>query len=79
MYFTYILKSCNDGKLYTGSTENVETRLKKHNAGSVPSTRDRRPFELHAYLAFNSKKRALDFEKYLKTGSGKAFLSKRVL
>jgi len=78
MYFTYVLKSLVDNKHYIGSTDSVEERLKRHNGGRVKSTANRRPFELITYFGFQSKQRAQDLERYLKRGSGRAFLKKRV-
>lgn len=75
MYYTYILR-CSDQKLYTGCTKNLEERLTRHNNGHVPATKDRRPVELVAHVVFNNKHKAYDFEKYLKSGSGRAFIKK---
>ena len=75
-YFVYILK-CNDGKPYTGFNENLDDRLKRHHRGSVQATKDRRPLELITYIVFSNKHQAIAYEKYLKTGSGRAVLSKR--
>lgn len=75
-YFVYILK-CSDGKPYTGITKNLSDRLNRHNKGSVPATIKRRPVELLSYIAFKQKYKAYEYEKYLKTGSGRAVLKKR--
>jgi len=77
-YFVYILK-CNDGKSYTGCTDNLEERLTRHQKGYVPATKDRLPIELVAYIAFLNKYKAYEFEKYLKSGSGRAFLKRHFL
>jgi putative endonuclease len=44
MYFTYILFSTKTNKYYVGSTDNLESRLRHHNAGSTPSTKSGSPF-----------------------------------
>jgi hypothetical protein len=36
------------------------------------------PWELECYVAFPEKQQAFDFEKYLKSPSGRAFASKRL-
>lgn len=72
----YILK-CADGKYYTGCTSNLEKRLKYHLEKQVKFTATRLPFELVTYIVFNDKYKAYFFEKYLKSGSGKAFAMKR--
>lgn len=77
MYYVYILK-CADGKPYTGCTENIEERLERHSNGHVPATENRRPLELAQYIAFQDKYKAFAFEKYLKSGSGRAFIKKHL-
>ncbi|HAM37869.1 MAG: excinuclease ABC subunit C [Elusimicrobia bacterium RIFOXYD2_FULL_34_15] len=78
MYYTYILRSRKDNKLYTGSTGDLWKRFKEHNEGKVVSTKGRRPFDLIYYEAcimeIDSKVR----EKYLKTGYGKRYLKDRL-
>lgn len=78
MQYVYLLK-CSDGTTYTGCTNNVEERLKRHNKGEVHYTSTRLPLELITYIAFTDKYKAFHFEKYLKSGSGKAFSNKRFL
>ena len=77
-YFVYILK-CADGKSYTGCTENLEERLKRHNNGYVPATENRRPVQLITHIVFSNKYKAFEFEKYLKSGSGRAFINKHLI
>jgi predicted GIY-YIG superfamily endonuclease len=78
MYFVYILK-CSDGKPYTGCTDNLKNRLSRHNKGQIPATRDRLPAQLISYFAASNKYTAFNFEKYLKSGSGRAFMKKHKL
>ena len=77
-YFVYVLR-CADGKLYTGCTENLEERMERHNKGHVPATANRLPIQLVSYTSFNDKYKAFEFEKYLKSGSGRAFIKKHYL
>jgi len=77
-HYVYILK-CSDGKPYTGCTENLNERLQRHNSGYVPATENRRPVELITYIMFNDKYKAFEFEKYLKSGSGRAFINKHLI
>jgi putative endonuclease len=77
MQYVYILM-CSDGKKYTGCTSNLKLRIDRHKNGHVPATSDRRPVELITYLAFSDKHKAFNFEKYLKTGSGRAFANKHL-
>jgi len=74
MFYVYILK-CKDGP-YTGCTDNLKDRILRHQNGYVPATKERRPIELKNYVAFNDKYKAFEFEKYLKSGSGRAFIKK---
>lgn len=64
------------GKHYTGFTENVTDRLAQHNDGKCPHTAKYRPWRVKTYLAFSDRQKALDFENYLKSHSGRAFAEK---
>ena len=78
MEYVYILK-CSDNTYYTGHTSNLDDRIKRHNKGENTYTRPRRPVVLVTYIAFSDKYKAYGFEKYLKSGSGKAFAQKRLI
>ena len=71
MFHFYVLKSKKDGKLYLGSTGNLERRLEEHASGRVKSTENRRPLELVYREACVTKKEAQSREGYFK-GGGKA-------
>ncbi|MCX6816599.1 MAG: GIY-YIG nuclease family protein [Candidatus Beckwithbacteria bacterium] len=75
MYYVYILL-CFDGEPYTGCTDNLKERIERHKKGYVPATKDRLPIKLISYFAFSNKYTAFNFEKYLKSGSGRAFMKK---
>lgn len=77
-YTVYILK-CSDGKMYTGCTDNLRERLERHNKGHVPATENRRPVILITHIVFSDKYKAFEFEKYLKSGSGRAFVNKHLI
>ena len=78
MWYVYLLK-CADQKTYIGCTSDLKERIERHKKGNVPSTKMRLPIKLVSYFAFNNKYRAFDFEGYLKSGSGRAFLKKRLI
>ena len=78
MKYVYILRSLEGDHFYCGSTDDLRSRLKSHNAGQVPHTRKFKPWKLKTYLAFSDEQRAIDFEKYLKSPSGRAFAKKRL-
>jgi len=79
MWYVYVLRSALDHKLYVGSTNDVARRFAEHNSGKVDSTKNRTPLRLEAYFAVKGKPRAIALERYFKTGSGRAFLQKRIL
>ena len=78
MYYVYIL-ICSDNKPYTGCTHDLQDRIKRYVDGFVPATKNRRPLKLTCYFAFKDKYVAFNFEKYLKSGSGRAFLKKHII
>ncbi|MFA6410445.1 MAG: GIY-YIG nuclease family protein [Candidatus Buchananbacteria bacterium] len=78
MYYTYILKSEVDKKLYVGYSNDLIKRFKEHNQGLVKSTKTRKPFKLVYYEACLDKNKALAREKYFKTGFGRRFLNGRI-
>ena len=78
MYYAYILHLSNE-QYYSGYSDDLKQRFKDHKKGRVRATRKYRPLKLVFYAAFTSKKKALDFEKYLKSHSGYAFRTKRLL
>lgn len=77
-YYTYVLKSDQDGKYYVGFTSDLKERLKMHNSGGVNSTKSRRPFKLVYFEACLDKQKAEKREKYFKTGFGRGFLKSRI-
>jgi putative endonuclease len=78
MYYTYVLQSQEDGKFYTGFTQDLKLRFEQHNKGLVQSTKNRRPFKLIYYEACLNQEDATKREKYLKTYYGKMFLKRRL-
>ncbi len=77
-WYAYIL-ICSDRKPYVGCTQDLKDRVGRHSKGLVPATVDRLPVELICYFAFNDKYAAFNFEKYLKSGSGRAFMKKHLI
>jgi len=78
MQYVYILRCC-DGIHYTGCTSDLKKRIESHQNGLVSFTKPRLPVSLVFYCAFADKHKAFEFEKYLKSGSGRAFMKKRLL
>lgn len=77
MYYIYSLK-CKDG-YYIGCTNNLEERLERHRKGNVPATVNRLPVNLDFCFAILDKYKAFKFERYLKSGSGRAFINKHLI
>jgi putative endonuclease len=77
MYYTYVLQSEKDDKLYVGFTKNKQ-RLELHNKGRVDSTKSRRPLKLIYYEACTDRDDATNREKHLKTYYGRMYLKKRL-
>jgi predicted GIY-YIG superfamily endonuclease len=74
MIYVYTLQSVADPeRFYEGITEDLKARLTQHNAGEVFHTAKFRPWRIKNYFAFDDHKKAYAFEKYLKSGSGRAF------
>src|SRR5882724_2050718 len=79
MWYVYIIRSINSpGQEYIGATADLQRRLPEHNAGKSAHTAKFKPWELVWYCAFPDKYKALAFEKYLKSHSGRAFAKKRL-
>jgi len=76
-WYVYQLKSLKvDDKHYTGITQDLKKRIKKHNAGDVPHTSKSRPWKIEIAIAFRDEQKARAFETYLKSHSGRAFAKK---
>src|SRR3990170_503920 len=74
MTYVYLLQSLAvSTQRYVGVTSNLKERLQAHNAGASSHTSKYRPWKVVTYLGFQNDRRAAEFERYLKTGSGQAF------
>ena len=78
-HYVYTLESQSvRGELYTGQTSDLHRRLAEHNAGKVSHTSRFRPWSIRCTTAFRDRDRAIAFERYLKSGSGRAFLHRHL-
>jgi len=78
-YYVYILTSIpNPERHYVGFTENLDARLNAHNSGQSTYTSKYKPWQIETFLGFTDKSKATSFERYLKSGSGRAFGRKRL-
>jgi putative endonuclease len=80
MWYVYIIRSkSSSDQEYTGATADLKGRIAEHNAGKSAHTSKFIPWELIWCGAFPDKLRALEFEKHLKSHSGRAFSRKRLV
>ncbi|MGA2221729.1 MAG: GIY-YIG nuclease family protein [Verrucomicrobiia bacterium] len=78
-FYVYILESVKaPSHFYTGFTEDIKQRLIDHNEGKSVHTAELRPWRIKTCIAFADREKALNFEHYLKTASGRAFAKKRL-
>ena len=77
-FFVYVLKSAVDGRLYKGHTQNIEKRIKEHNAGKTSSTKKYMPWTLVYYEEFKTRDYAILREIYFKSGVGREFLANKI-
>ena len=79
VHYVYLIESVSDPtKRYVGVTADLKTRLDDHNARRSTHTSRHCPWRLVTYIAFSNRAQAESFERYLKSGSGHAFASKRL-
>jgi putative endonuclease len=78
-YYVYILESLSVmERFYVGFTTDLKRRLEEHNCGKLPNTARYKPWSIKSAHAFVTKEKALAFETYLKSPSGRAFAKKRL-
>ena len=78
MKYVYLLESLNfPDQTYIGLTDDLRKRLIAHNEGRASHTRKFKPWRLVTYLAFSDTDKAIAFERYLRSSSGRAFVKKR--
>ncbi|MDR3628592.1 MAG: GIY-YIG nuclease family protein [Ignavibacteriaceae bacterium] len=76
-YYVYILQSLNfKDTYYVGFTSNIKRRLSEHNGGKSEYTSKYKPWKIKNAIAFDEEDKAIKFEKYLKSHSGRAFIKK---
>jgi predicted GIY-YIG superfamily endonuclease len=78
-YYVYIIQSESvPERYYTGFAEDLESRLNAHNQGKCVHASKFIPWRMKTAIAFANREKAISFEKYLKTPSGRAFAKKRL-
>jgi len=77
MMYVYLISSLPfPHQHYVGITTNLTQRLSYHNSGQSVHTAKYAPWRIEAAIAFRSREKAIDFERYLKSHSGHAFAAK---
>ena len=77
MKYVYLLQSTSSpNQRYVGITDDLQKRLKQHNAGDSAHTAKCRPWKIVVAIRFEDDARAAAFERYLKSGSGRAFTNR---
>lgn len=78
MFYVYLIRSINNpDQTYVGYTTDLKQRLIVHNQGGSVHTAGYKPWELVIFLGFKNQSKAIAFEKYLKSGSGRSFAKNR--
>ncbi|MDK2849323.1 MAG: putative endonuclease [Desulfuromonadales bacterium] len=79
MHYVYLIRSkLFPEQTYIGLASDLQKRLAAHNSGQSSHTKKYKPWELVTYIGFVKEEKAVAFEKYLKSGSGRAFARKRL-
>jgi predicted GIY-YIG superfamily endonuclease len=77
LWYVYFLELGN-GNIYVRSTNDLKRRYETHELGQITSTRRFLPVRLKCYIGIETELNARQLERYFKSGSGKAFASKRL-
>ena len=77
MFYVYLLRSIKyPTKTYVGYTINIKERFADHNSGESIYSAKYKPWQMEVYFVFREESKAIEFEKYLKSGSGRSFAKK---
>ena len=79
MYFTYVLYSPAFDRIYVGQTNDIKTRVAKHNQGLVRSTKSFVPWNLIYFEKFPTRSEAMQREKQLKSHQGRLWIRTNLL
>jgi putative endonuclease len=79
MKYVYLLQSVEfPDQTYVSLTDDLKARFSAHNRGRSPHTDKYKPWCLVSYVAFSNERKAIEFERYMKSASGRAFANKRL-
>ena len=71
MFHVYVLRSMKTGRYYVGSCQDLDDRIRRHNAGHSKATRHGIPWFLVKKESFSTRTEAVRRERYFKTGRGR--------
>ncbi|RPI05920.1 MAG: GIY-YIG nuclease family protein [Ignavibacteriae bacterium] len=74
MYSTYVLFSKKTLRYYTGSTDDIENRLREHNSGETKSIRNGIPWKVIHIERFKTRVESVRKEKQIKARGAKRYL-----
>jgi len=77
-HYVYSIQTADKQHIYVGVTNNLKRRIEEHNEGHSIHTNKYKNWELLSFTGFRNRKRAEEFEQYLKTQSGRAFAKKHL-
>ena len=75
-YYVYILRSFKDGTYYVGSTQDLESRIERHNQGRTKYTKPKLPWELVYHEEHPDRSSAVKRELEIKNRKSKIFIEK---
>lgn len=78
MHIAYILESHDRQHWYFGVTNDIQRRITEHNAGKSIHTNKYKPWKLRLMVTFHDRLQAEEFERYLKSHSGRAIMKKHL-
>jgi len=78
MYHTYIIQSETTEKIYIGQTNNLVTRISRHNSNKNFTTKNKGPWKLLFSRNFETRSEAMMFEKKLKSIKNKNYILKLI-
>ena len=78
MFFTYVIYSKSIDKYYVGHTENLQSRILKHNGGSTRFTSQTHDWELKYFEIFSTKSEAMRREIEIKNRKSRKYIEKLI-
>ena len=78
MYWVYILKN-SQNRIYIGQTNNLDSRIKRHNNNEEISTKNRGLFNVIHQEIYRTRSEAMRREKQLKSGKGREWIKNNLL